>query len=298
MKTLFKGLFVTLCCLFGVILLTAGLLFGIIYSKYDINLITFFSEIRHLNEKVNVNNLVTNPYSDDDIESIIEQTNEKVENLFSYDKNNGFIVSTENITIKDLSNPVLKFSDTQLAAVADNIIDNREDITIKMGKDIKLKELGFELLQIDFEYLENNKTSFNVVFKIESAFIKNKLTTFPLNFGKKIIPDEFYISSTINIHKNEDKFSYTTEGTKLLLNNLTKAETDDMFNTFNKLAKTGTSLQFANKITSTVVDVLIGNENNDGFIYSLKKYGADDFAFTKIDNIDYLTVNFMTFDNL
>lgn len=298
MKTLFKGLFVTLCCLFGVILLTAGLFFGIIYSKYDINLITFFSEIRHLNEKVNVNNLVTNPYSDDDIESIIEQTNEKVENLFSYDKNNGFIISTENITIKDLSNPVLKFSDTQLAAVADNIIDNRENITIKMGKDIKLKELGFELLQIDFEYLENNKTSFNVVFKIESAFIKNKLTTFPLNFGKKIIPDEFYVSSTINIYKNEDKFSYTTEGTKLLLNNLTKAETDDMFNTFNKLAKTGTSLQFAKKITSTVVDVLIGNENNDGFIYSLKKYGADDFAFTKIDNIDYLTVNFMTFDNL
>ena len=74
------------------------------------------------------------------------------------------------------------------------------------------------------------------------------------------------------------------------INNLTAEQTDSIFKTINTFLKLGNSKEFAKIIGDTFINVLIGNESNAGFAYSLKDAGATDFSFETDGTNNYFVI--------
>ena len=69
-----------------------------------------------------------------------------------------------------------------------------------------------------------------------------KLGEFLYKYFKKYIPDTFYVSSTIRVDKTEEKdFGYNITHKLLTLNNLSVADTADLFDALNTVLKIGTA---------------------------------------------------------
>lgn len=262
---------------------------GFLYIKYQINVFDVVNQVRILNQEVNLEKLAPNVFTIDDMASAKTITDANLNGLISYTEEEGYKITPEKISTNMLGE--LKFTDKQIGAILNNIIECQEEINIQLGSTINLKNYGFKLVQVAFSEITAVTTDFNVVIKIDLSKIKEeKMSNFPFNLIKKGIPDSLYFSSTITLTQGTNAFDYTTESKSLLINNLSSDQTESVFKTINNFIKLGSSKEFSKIIGDTFVNVLIGNETKPGFAYSLKDVGATDFSFETVESNNYFII--------
>ena len=266
-----------------------GVICGFLYIKYEINVFEVASQIKILNEEIDLSKIVPNAYTDEEMASAKLVTDAGFNGLISYTEQNGYEITPDEVSGN--MSAELRFTDKQIGAIIDNLITSQEDIIVKLGdKDINLNDYGFKVVQVAFSNITETTTDFNVVIKIDLDKVKEEMTEFPLNWIKKGIPNSLYFSATTTITKGSNAFEYTTEGKGLVINNLTKEETDSIFKTINKFIQLGNSNEFSKIIGDIFINVLIGNESNAGLAYSLKDAGATDFSFETGGTNNYFVI--------
>src|SRR5699024_3312980 len=122
MKFIFK-LITSLVVILVIIGVCAGA--GIIYinKKYDIDILNNVNQLKKLSKEVKKEEILTNPYSNDDMVSIEEEINKSIENLVSGDLENGFEINFDQAA--DFNNLSIKLKDRQLAALINNLIEKQ-----------------------------------------------------------------------------------------------------------------------------------------------------------------------------
>lgn len=209
--------------------------------------------------------------------------------MISYTEAEGYKITPEAVSGSLASD--LKFTDKQIGAIIDNIIDSQEELNIQIGSTVNLKDYGFEVVQIAFSTISETTTDFNVVVKIDLNKVKEEqMNKFPLNWIRNSIPNSLYFSATTTITKTATPFEYGTEGKSLRINNLSAEQTENIFKTINTFVGLGSATEFAKSIGDTFVNVLIGNESNAGLAYAMKSVGAVDFAFEASDTNNYFVI--------
>ena len=103
---------------------------------------------------------------------------------------------------------------------------------------------------------------------------------FPANLIAKYIPDNLYIDSNVTVTKTSTPFEYSVSSNYLTINELNEQGTNELLTTLNKFVEVGNVEDFNLQIGKVFVDVIIGNAEQKGFIYSLKDAGATDFVFS------------------
>ena len=282
MKFFFK-LITSLVVILVIIGVCAGA--GIIYinKKYDIDILNNVNQLKKLSKEVKKEEILTNPYSNDDMVSIEEEINKSIENLVSGDLENGFEINFDQAA--DFNNLSIKLKDRQLAALINNLIEKQNFGEISIGE----FTFKFQLEQIDFLNIIDNSVELNVIISINVSDLKEKLS-FPFNLIKSYIPNIFYVSSKSKLVHQQEPFSYLNEPLGLSLNLLSIDESKELMKTLDFLFDFGTNEEFNQIINDTFIDLLIGNETKPGFIYSLKEYGVSDYNFIVENNTNYLEI--------
>lgn len=273
--------------IFSLLALLGGVV-AFIYFKFNINVFKLFGQLKTLNATVNVQQLAPNSHTLDDMSSAKGVADLVLPNLITYSDADGYEIGKDEIS-SSMSGE-LKFTDKQIGAIIDNLIENQDEIIVEMGSKINLKDYGFKVVQIAFANIEEKTVDFNVVVKIDLAKAKNDMTGFPMNLIKGMIPDSLYISATAVVTKGDSAFEYSTEGKALRINNLSSADTESLFGAINSFIKLGSAKEFAKMIGDTFVNALIGDSANNGFAYSLKDAGATDFAFETDAGNNYFVI--------
>lgn len=266
-----------------------GAICGFLYIKYEINVFEVANQIKILNEDVDLDKLTPNAYSISDMESAKLETDTGLVGLISYTEQNGYEITPDEVSGN--MSAELRFTDKQIGAIIDNLMEAQEEINIEIGSTINLKDYGFKVVQVSFSNITETTTDFNVVVKIDLNKLKEEnMTSFPLNWIRKGIPDSLYFSATTTITKGVNAFEYTTNGKNLIINNLTSEETENIFKTINVFLKLGSAKEFSQTIGDTFINILIGNDESSGLAYALKDVGATDFSFEADTNSNYFVI--------
>ena len=284
MKVIIKILIVLLAI---VIFICATIVGGYIFvlKKYNIDLIKTVEELKVLNQSVTEEDLVTNPFTDSDMVDLQTEVNKSVENFIIYTEEHGYSVNFDDLPSE--MKYIISLTDRQIGSLAQTIIKQELNGQIEISG----KNLGLELKQVDFGFNEQNQVVLNSVLVIDLSSLKNTIpNNFIFNFLKSKIPSLLYISSTVIATREVTAFSYGVEHISLTINNLSAEQTNDLFNTLNKVLKIGTCQNFNLKIGKTLLDAMVGNESENGLAYSLKELGATDYEFSTIGGIDYFSV--------
>lgn len=264
---------------------------GCIYvnKKFGINVFETYSQVKILSQPVNEETKFTNKFTNEDKSSAQTNVNSKISGLISYTEADGYKISSSGLTTESQLTLELLISDKQLAAIADIIIKNQTD---GVGVEIGGEKYNIELVQIQFSNIDNETGSadVNVVAKIDISSIQEQMKGFPLNLFSKYIPKVLYISSTTTVTKLEGEFNYSVASKELTLNNLDSAQTTNIVKLLDMVAHTGSAEELNKSVGKTFMDMLIGNADNMGFVYSLKDLGAKDYSFKTVEEVNYLVV--------
>lgn len=272
-----------------VAIIAVAVIGGYVYVRvnYGIDLFNTVSQLKVLSEKVDESKLCPEAFDKvNDMKDVQEMVNSSVKNMIEYSEEN-YVVNLESLP-EDMK-AIIKLSDKQVGALANQVSYQKTEGVISVGN----KSINYELKQIDFSNITSDgSTDFNIVVRLDLSTIKDEMNGFPLKYLKKYVPDYFYISSTVRVEKAESTpFVYELEHKELTINNLDKEDTDDLFNTLDKVFKFGSAESLNLKVGETVVGALIGDEKNPGFAYTLKGKGASDFYFAEESGVDYFIVN-------
>lgn len=266
-----------------------GAICGFLYIKYEINVFEVASQIKILNEEIDLSKIVPNAYTDEDMAGAKIVTDAGLEGLISYTEQNGYEITPDEVSGN--MSAELRFTDKQIGAIIDNLIATETEIMIQIGSEVNLKDYGFKIVQVQFSNITETTTDFNVVVKIDLTKLKqDNMNDFPLNWIRKGVPESLYFSATTTITKGANAFEYTTEGKSLVINNLSSEETVSILSTINTFLKIGTAKEFSKIIGDTFINVLIGNESSSGLAYSLKDAGATDFSFETDGTNNYFVI--------
>ena len=273
----------------GSFALSIGIACGFLYFKYEINVFEVISQIKILNEEVEVDKIASNSFGDTDMSLAFDVTETNLPGLITFNLEDGYKVTPEEVDGSLLGD--LKFTDKQIGAILNNIIESQDQINVQLGSTVNLKDYGFKIVQVQFSNITETTTDFNVVIKIDLTKLKEEsMNDFPLNIIKSYIPESLYFSATTTITKTANAFEYSTAGKNLRINNLTTEQTANIFKTINVLLKLGTPEEFAKTIGDTFVNALIGTEETPGIAYALKDAGATDFAFVAENENNYFVI--------
>lgn len=263
------------------LLLGAACLF--VKLKYDVSVFSTISQVKTLNETVDETKYDAR-FSDDDMKSAQIAVNAKMKGLISYSEESGYKIGEEGIGVESKISADLLLSDKQLGAIINTLISQNEE---GMTLDISGNKLQISFLQVKFVEVREKEADINIVVKVDVRDLKQKMNSFPMNLIAKKIPDYLYISSTSTVKKGENAFEYEILSKNIEINNLSSDDTKSFLNTLNLVFKFGTSDDFNLMIASPFVNALIGNEENNGFAYSLKGLDVKDYDFVVVDEINY-----------
>lgn len=253
-----------------------------IRNTFGIDIFRTFGQLKTLSEPVNETELCPNSYTDDDFISLETTANAEIDGFIKVEEGtgyNGYSLDFNALHSASFTKGI-SLSEKQVGALTQIIF-----FEVTGGKiDLGIKEVNAAIIQTEFsEIAEDGSADFNVVCKLDLSPFKADMDKFPYSLFKKYIPDCLYISSAVRIGKTGDGgFDYTLSHKGLTLNNLNAKETDDLFRTLDTLLNIGSAESVNMQIGSTVVNVLIGNEENVGFAYSLKAVGATQFNFENV----------------
>ncbi len=278
-KLLFKVLFLPVIII--VLLLVGGYFY--IRSAYGIDIMKTVKQLKTLNEEVDETALCPNAFTDEDMATVQAEVNKSVENFVTYSEENGYEIHFDNLPTE--MKYVIQLTDTQMGSLADTLLQQETGGQIEVGG----KHIDMELLQVDFSEVADGGAAFNSVVKLDISSFKENMSGFPLSFLKKYVPDSLYISSTVKVTKGEP-FAYTVEHQSLTVNNLSAKETESLFKTLDKVLKIGEAKELNERVGNLLVGVLIGSETQQGLAYSLKDYGATDYAFLSEGGKEYFSV--------
>lgn len=271
-----RALFSALIGLVVIVILAILAVFAVAYFAFDINLLDAIGYVRVLNNDVDTSKLISNAYSDDDLTEA---------------KN-----TIDSISIFDTE---ISFTDRQMAAYINDAIlnDNAKKVTI-MSHEYLLKDL-VSISQVKFTVPQTieergNMVTINLVVKLDISDIKeDSFSKFPMNLLRSHIPDNIYISSTVNVlnyDAEDSNKTYSVESVELGVNNLKDADVEDIVDMINNFAKIGTSDDINEKLASVFVDKLIGDSENPGVAQELMDKGATGYSFTTDGTNNYFTI--------
>lgn len=248
--------------IFSFILLIVGFSLYLYFAK-GINVIATITELKVLNQDVNLTEISKNPWDEDDLIS----ARSKIDTAFAEDI-------------------YLTLSDCELGAyINDRVQNSEEGIKANIGGvNVNLVEYGFEIVEMTFDIPEDTSqiwTNFKLITKIDTTKIKSEqLTTFPKNLIAKMIPNTIYIVSDVEIDKGEETDDYSVKSKSLSLNNLNQDQTSDLFKTLNTFMGLGDIDAFNKNISSGFVDAILGT---NGLYGNLKENGANGYNFQESD---------------
>lgn len=290
MKAL-KGVLITLVVIIAIVGVTV--IGGYVYVRatYGIDLFRTAGQLKTLSKGVDESALCPNAYGEQDFVTMKSEIDERLPGLIVYEKDEGFngysvnFAAIEGQTVTD----TISLSEKQTGAIAQTVFYGQTGGKIKIGE----KEVSVTVVQVDFsEISENGSADFGVVAKIDLTPFKADMSGFPYKYFKKYIPDNLYVSSTVRVDKTEeDGFSYKVSHKSLTLNNLSKDDTADLFNTLNVVLKIGTAENLNMQVGTMAVNALIGTKDNPGFAYSMKAIGAKYFMFATSADADRFIIN-------
>lgn len=270
-------LIVAVCCIY-------------VNKKYGINLFETYAQVKKLSTPVDENAKFTNKFSSDDMASAQTTVNAKIAGLITYTEADGYKISGDGLTADSNLTQDLLISDKQLAAISNTLMNNSED---GVYLDFNGDKAKVELVQIKFDNIDNltGNVDINIVVKIDFSFLQGKMQNFPFSLFKSYVPKTVYISSTTTILKSATPFAYTVQSKEITINNLDKAETENLIKTLDLVAKIGTVDDLNLMVGEQFANLLIGNESNTGgFAYSLKDLGANDYSFLNKDGVNYFVI--------
>lgn len=286
-----KKIIICVICLISIIAL--GVIGGYIYVRttYDIDLFNTIKELRILSKDVDENELCPNAFNEEDYKKLKTRLDENYSGLILNKEgeidNDYYIDFSVLESLGTLIKEDVSISEKEAGALSQMVFNEQTGGKLKLED----KEVSASIVQVDFIIIDENKTDFNVVVKLGLTSIKEEMNKFPLNLIKKYVPDYLYVSSTVKITKTNDEMEYNLAHVDLKLNLLSDEETEDLFNTIDKIVKIGTIEELNLKIGETAVNALIGNKDNAGFAYSLRTIGKTTFNFKTIDSIDYIVIS-------
>lgn len=290
MKAL-KGVLITLVVIIAIVGVTV--IGGYVYVRatYGIDLFRTAGQLKTLSKGVDESALCPNAYGEQDFVTMKSEIDERLPGFIVYEKDEGFngysvnFAAIEGQTVTD----TISLSEKQTGAIAQTVFYGQTGGKIKIGE----KEVSVTVVQVDFsEISENGSADFGVVAKIDLTPFKADMGGFPYKYFKKYIPDNLYVSSVVRVDKTEeDGFSYKVSHKSLTLNNLSKDDTADLFNTLNVVLKIGTAENLNMQVGTMAVNALIGTKDNPGFAYSMKAIGAKYFMFATSADADRFIIN-------
>ncbi len=291
MVKLIKRIIIFVICLVAII--SVGVIGGYVFVRvnYDIDLFNTIKELRILSQEVDENEICPHAFNDDDYKALKTKMDEEFNGLI-LDKgeegsNEYYIDFSALETLESLIKNDIVMSEKEAGALSQMVFDEQTGGKLKITD----KEISASIVQVDFSNISENNADFNVVVKLGLSQFKEEMKTFPLDLIKKYIPDYLYVSSTVKVTKNNGEMDHNVSHVALKLNALSDKETDDLFNTIDKIFKIENIEDFNMKIGETAVNALIGNKDNTGFAYSLKAIGKTTFDFKTIDNIDCFVIS-------
>ncbi len=288
----FRNILISVLVIVGV--LTIALVGVYFYARntYGVDIFNTASQLKTLVKEVDEGKLCPNKFGAEDFAGLKNVVNAQIDGLITYQEGEGYGGYKMNYNAlegKTLSANVV-LSEKQVGAFAQLAFYEKMGDKMTIGG----KEVEVSLLQVDFSNVnKNGSADFNMVCKISLAPFKADMGKFPYKLFKKYIPDNLYVSSTVHVEKTDEGFAYNITSQGLALNNLSQADTEDLFHTLDVLLKIGSAKDLNLQIGSIGVNALIGNEQNVGFAYSLKSIGAKAFAFTSTTTGDTTTDYFV-----
>ena len=271
-----------------IVILCGGVLVGgyfYIKGTYDIDLINTVKELKILSEPVNETELCPHAFSDSDMVDMQTEVNKSVENFITYTEEHGYSVNFDDLP--DDMKYIIRLTDKQVGALAQTVVKQEIGGKIDFGG----KSVEMALKQVEFSHLQENSVLINTIISIDLSVFKNDMPDkFPFPYLKQFIPDALYVSSTVKVLKTDTAFSYTVSHDSLTINNLNKADTEDLFHTLDVVLKVGSAESLNINVGNAIANALIGNETNNGLAYSLKEIGATDYEFSEETGIYYFSV--------
>ena len=271
-----------------IVLLAGGVCVGgyfYIKGTYGIDLIQTVKELKKFNEYVDENTLCPHAFWDSDMIYAKDEVNNSAEDFITYTSENGYTVNFDNLPAE--MKTVIRLTDKQVGALAKTIIQQELGSKFDLGG----KDLEIMLKQVKFSSITADSVLVNTIVRVDITPYKNDMPDkFPFSYLSLHIPDGVYVSSTVKIQKGLTPFSYFVSHDTLTVNNLNKAETEDLFNTLDIVMGVGDIASWNEKIGSVVANALIGNEENNGLAYSLKSIGATDYEFSEDGENAYFSV--------
>ncbi len=272
-----------------IVALLVGGVFLFVKIKYDINPFALISEVNILSKEVKEDEVFTNKFSNDDMKSAKQVADAHMPGLITYDE------ATNTYKVGDsLSAPLaildMELTDKQCGAILNTLL-NQGSTTAQVT--IGDKTLNVNLVQVSFLKLDDTtKTAtINIVVKIDLSTIKADWKSFPMSYVAKKVPDTMYLSSTVDVKKLDNEFTYQVTSKDLVINNLNSDQTKDFVKALNSFAKLGTNEELNVKIGQAFIDGLIGyDEEHKGFAYSLKTLGVKDYNFATKDGKIYFVL--------
>ena len=252
----------------------ALLLFGVVIFakvKYDVDLIGTISQVKSLTQEPNEERL-DYTYSNDDMERAKQDINASITDLITYTEEDGYKV---NEVVSQLMTTNISLDGKETAAILNSLLNSASKNIEFMNQSV-----SFELVQIKYVNITENSCDFDIMVKIDVSTLKEKLNFFPPNLIANYIPDNLYIDSNVTVTKTSTPFEYTVSSNYLTINQLDEEGTNELLTTLNKFIEVGNVEDFNLQIGKVFVDVIIGNAEQKGFIYSLKDAGATDFVFS------------------
>lgn len=271
------------------VVISIGGVFLFVKIKYDINPFALISEVNILNKEVNENELFTNKFTQEDMASAKQVADAHMPGLITYDEENAtYKIGDEASAPLALKN--MSLTDKQCGAILNNLISqDASNAQVTIGD----KTIDINLVQLSFVKLDiaAKTVTINIVVKIDLSTIKADWKSFPMSYVAKKVPDAMFFSSTLDVKKLDNAFSYEVSSNDLTINNLNSEQTKDFVKALNAFSKVGTSEELNIKIGQAFVDGLIGyDDNHKGFAYALKTLGVKDYNFELKDEIIYFVL--------
>ncbi len=265
------------------IVLIVGGICVFVKVKYDINIFDTISQVGQIAKEIDVEEKFNNLFFEEDMATAKTSINEVIPNLIEYSETDGYSLSS---SVSETMSSDLKLTGKQVGALLNMLIKNQGNSSFNIAG----KEFNFELVQIEFDNLQEKSVEFNAVVKLDISSIKESMNFFPANWIAGYIPNNIYISSTLIIHKNETAFDYTLESQRLTINNLDEKGTESLLKTINTFIKFASVEDLNNSLGGSFANAMIGNSETNGFAYSLRDFGATDFDFEKNGDKIYFVI--------
>lgn len=271
-----------------IFVILVAIVFAVVKAKFGVNLFDTISNVKKLNDKVDEEKLCSNKFGDDDLSEVVSAINAQIPNYATEtDGNVNFNLNNSTAINVDVT---LSFSDKQIGAIINNLINKTGGIDVKSGDttlNVQFIEFGLSNIKED-----GRTADIKTVLKVDFKPVKEKLNGFPKKYLKKYVPDYVYIVTTTSVTKadNNDIYDYTLTSKSLTLNNLTEKDSEQIVDTLNKLVHLSNVDTLNTTISSAFMRALVGEKTTEketkGFASSI---GADTFRFSTSDNKNFMT---------